>query len=123
LLLLSAQGLGDPTGTSQALKNIGLSTLQDIRLLDMAERLEMVGSLATAEIILGDRSKLRRLAQFAAPVSQSEDLVDHAVTRRQLQTEAGAKEQESLSVSGDTLTLAVTALLGVGGFILQSDSI
>ena len=123
LSLLSAEGLKDPAGTSHVLKTIGLSTLQDIRLLDMAERLKMVGSLVTAGIILGDRSKLRRLAHFVVPLLQLEELGcvgTRKLTTRKLQTEAGAKKEDSLSVSGDTLALVVTALIGVGGFILQS---
>ena len=97
------------------LKNIELSTLHDIRLLDMA--------LVTAGIILGDRSKLRRLAHFAVPLLQLEKLGrvgTQKPTTRQLHAKVGAKKEDSLSVSGDMLALVVTALIGVGGFILQS---
>jgi hypothetical protein len=57
---LVAAGLEAPGATHTALRDLGLSTIHEIQLLDSVEAREMAESLQRAGIMLGDRSKLRR---------------------------------------------------------------
>jgi hypothetical protein len=54
----------DPSGTQQALVELGILRARDIVRLDAAEATEMVSSLRMAGVTLGDRSRLRELADL-----------------------------------------------------------
>ena len=68
---LGAAGLEDAAGVAQELKDLGLSQLQDVRLLDAEEAREMMGALRGSAVSLGDRSRLRRLVTGPAELEQS----------------------------------------------------
>jgi len=59
---LGEGGLEDAKEVGLALRRLGLATVLEVGLLDAAERLELTGHLKTAEISLGDRARLRRMA-------------------------------------------------------------
>ena len=58
--MLSAN-LNDPTAVAASLQLLGLNNLDDVRLLDFEEQSELRIALRGAEILLGDRSRLRRM--------------------------------------------------------------
>jgi hypothetical protein len=58
---LGEGGLEDAQEVGFALRRLGLATVLEVELLDTAERLELTEHLKTAEISLGDRSRLRRM--------------------------------------------------------------
>jgi hypothetical protein len=58
---LSEGGLEDAQEAGLALRRLGLATVPEVGLLDVAERLELTEHLKTAEISLGDRARLRRM--------------------------------------------------------------
>jgi hypothetical protein len=60
---LIAGGLDPPQGLANILNDLGLHTMQDVRLLNTPEQLELAVSLRTAGVGLGSRSKLRRLSE------------------------------------------------------------
>ena len=59
---LGEGGLEDAQEVGLALRRVGLATVLEVGLLDAAERLELNEHLKTAEISLGDRARLRRMA-------------------------------------------------------------
>ena len=75
---LGAAGLENPGAAHHALLELGLTSLRDIRLLDTAEGVELKAALALADIVLGDRSKIRIVAATgelgSGPTHQSQDL-------------------------------------------------
>jgi hypothetical protein len=58
---LGEGGLEDAQEAGLALRRLGLATVLEVGLLDVAERLELTEHLKTAEISLGDRARLRRM--------------------------------------------------------------
>jgi hypothetical protein len=85
--------------------------------LSAGEHAEMMESMRAAEITLGDRFRLRVLAEaagFAAAEERPETHGRHE--QRQLQEDA-TKRGDGLS--SDSIALMVTAFLGVGSFIVQ----
>jgi hypothetical protein len=94
--------------------------------LDSVERAELVGAMQAVDVTLGDRFRLRRMsaAEMLPGVGSSECLeiliTAAAFTKgtRALQSAAGGGGGGG--VSGDSIALMVTALLGVGSFIVQA---
>jgi hypothetical protein len=100
---LSSATLLDPAGMQQALQELGLLAVPDILRLDAAESKEMVSSLRGAGVTLGDRSRLRELADSSLrfgvlldPPSQRPDA--QAAPARALQELR--TEDSSSSISG-----------------------
>ena len=60
---LAAGGIEQPQALSSFLQELGLPTVQDVRLLNVPEQLELAESLRLEGINLGSRSKLRRLSE------------------------------------------------------------
>ena len=130
---LVAAGLENPGAAHHALRELGLTSMRDIRLLDAAEGEELKAALALAGIVLGDRSKIRITAATGHDLGSgpsecektSQDPSDGELIRapRRL-TENGdtAASADTPWVSGDILALMVTALLGIGTFALQARS-
>ena len=95
--------------------------------LDSVERAEFVDSMRGAGVPLGDRFRVRRMSDILRtsgqvhsdysifPASSSETKMDaFQGSSRALQSEG------SSGVSGDSIALMVTALLGIGSFIVQA---
>ena len=132
---LGAAGLENPGGAHHALLELGLTSLRDIRLLDAAEEVELKAALALADIVLGDRSKIRITAatghelgsgpSVASECKKTQDPSDGELIRapRRLAEKGDtAASADTPWVSGDILALMVTALLGIGTFALQARS-
>jgi hypothetical protein len=92
--------------------------------LDSAERDELVGAMQAVDVTLGDRFRLRRMSAAAVlpGVGSSECLemrtaADFNKAARALQSTG---DGGGGGVSGDSIALMVTALLGVGSFIVQA---
>ena len=95
--------------------------------LSAGEHAEMMESMRAAEITLGDRFRLRLLAEGAGFAALQTPAVEAGVEEwpktddrheqvRRLQ-EGAAKKGDGLS--SDSIALMVTAFLGVGSFIIQ----
>ena len=128
---LVAAGLENPGAAHHALRELGLTSMRDIRLLDAAEGVELKAALALADIVLGDRSKIRivaatgELGSGPADCKTAQDPSDGELiraTRRLAEKGDTAASADTPWVSGDILALMVTALLGIGTFALQARS-
>ena len=131
---LVAAGLENPGAAHHALRELGLTSMRDIRLLDAAEGVELKAALALADIVLGDRSKIRITAatghelvsgpsvecKKAQDVPSDGELI--RAPRRLTEKGDTAASADTPWVSGDILALMVTALLGIGTFALQARS-
>ena len=62
---LAAGGLEQPQALAGILRELGLPSVQDVRLLNIPEHLELSKSLQEQGVNLGSRSKLRRLSEKA----------------------------------------------------------
>ena len=60
---LAAAGLEQSQVLSDILRELGLPSVQDVRLLNVPEQLELADSLRDQGVNLGSRSKLRRLSE------------------------------------------------------------
>jgi hypothetical protein len=94
--------------------------------LDSAERAELVGAMEAVDVTLGDRFRLRRMSVAEVEVLPgvgSPECLEMSTTTafskatRALQSAGGGGGG---GVSGDSIALMVTALLGVGSFIVQA---
>ena len=105
--------------------------MQDIRLLNVPEQLELAESLRDAGVNLGSRSKLRRLSdsnhEERSGMHDGNTInisAEGKPSARRVQEEpsasAGAEKREIDGPSMETLAIAVTALLSVGSYILQA---
>jgi hypothetical protein len=130
---LAAGGLQDPAVLCDILqdKKLGLLSMQDIRLLNAPEQLELAESLRDAGVNLGSRSKLRRLSdsnhEERSGMHDGNTInisAEGKPSARRVQEEpsasAGAEKREIDGPSMETLAIAVTALLSVGSYILQA---
>ena len=139
---LAGGGLEQPQFLSGILQKLGLPSVQDVRLLNVPEQLELAESLREEGVNLGSRSKLRRLSEEPAeagyePVPQetlrekssveprktlgsgvsgcSERGGDQSAQRRQLQSGGGG-------VSIEVAAIAFTGLIGMVGYAVQARS-
>ena len=119
-----------PQGLANILNDLGLHTMQDVRLLNTPEQLELAESLRTAGVGLGSRSKLRRLSEATTLNSNvfrgcaPFDLDRHAFegaseAARRLQ-ESKLRESEGPGISAETLALIFTGVLAIAGYIFQA---
>jgi hypothetical protein len=142
---LQAAGLERPEETLEVLRKLSLPTVADLHLLDLEEGAELRAELKIAAVALGDRARLR--ARLWQPGFQSsfhsnggteptEDYVSREnclpraaaarreAPRRQLQQvespESPEKAKDDATVGGETLALMLTALLGIGSFVIQA---
>ena len=110
---------------------LGLLSMQDIRLLNAPEQLELAASLRDAGVNLGSRSKLRRLSdsnyEARSGIHDDNTIIISAEGKpspRRVQDESSASavtdKKEDGGPSIETLAIAVTALLSVGSYILQA---
>ena len=117
---LAATGLDQPDILSSTLHELGLSSLHKIRMLNAPEQLELAESLKVSGVNLGSRSLLRHLA-FGGGVFAADFMPAAAkpfATTRRAQDQEGTKGDPSNSGSGpsaDSLAIAVTFLMGIGG--------
>ena len=123
-----------PELISGVLKALALDTadgrwLTDLQGLDDREWVEMISEMVSQKVALGNRAKLRRMV-YADPAGEIRDELKLRNQReqgwpepedpRRLQDEPqtkGRQEEEGFPV--ETAALAVTALLGLGSYILQ----
>ena len=85
--------------------------------LSAGEHAEMMESMRAAKITLGDRFRLRVLAEAASFAAAEERPETHGRhEQRQLQEDVTKKDD---GLSSDSIALMVTAFLGVGSFIVQ----
>jgi hypothetical protein len=143
---LAAAGLEQPQILSGVLlMELGLPSVQDVRLLNMPEQLELSKSLREQGINLGSRSKLRRLSEEAVEpgeVTAPEETLQAKSGTSHREREGGQSERrwqlqsdetpsvrraqdepakaESSRFSVETLAIAVTGLLGLASYILQA---
>ena len=121
---LATGGLEQPQALAGILRGLGLPSVQDVRLLNIPEHLELSKSLQEQGVNLGSRSKLRRLSEGDNEVPAGL-LYDNGVRSADSRTshrraqDAPAKA-ESSGFSMETLAIAVTALLGVVSYVLQA---
>jgi hypothetical protein len=121
-------GLEAPVAVHQALRKLGLSDLVELRLLDTAERLEMMAALQSVAL-LGDRAKTRRLIDVVEVQSTHNGPSVHRTTvetaqcsresqRRRVQEEEAKHSSGGTSV--ETGALILTALLGLLSYVVQA---
>ena len=126
---LGAAGLEAPVAVRQALRKLGLSDLVELRLLDTAERLEMMAALQSVAL-LGDRAKTRRLID-AVEVQSTHNgpsvhrtALETAQCSRESQLRKRVQEEEMQRSSGgtsvETGALILTALLGLLSYVVQA---
>jgi hypothetical protein len=99
--LLSAN-LNDPTAVAASLQLLGLNNLDDVRLLDFEEQSELRIALRGAEILLGDRSRLRRMLNEDQE-SASTRVFEAVELKRPISRRLQAKESDGKSLAMDTL--------------------
>jgi hypothetical protein len=94
--------------------------------LDHAEWAELVDAMKTAEVTLGDRFRVRRMsAAEALPAMGSSYSSACSEMRTDTPTDFISETRALQSggsggVSGDSIALMITALLGIGSFIVQA---
>jgi hypothetical protein len=125
-------GVAHPERLLAALAEHDLAaSLADVAALDSGERAELWAALASAGVSIGDRSRLRRLANSGSETeNQDSDIkLGHAPYRytgddqtittlqrpRQLQDGVGGA-----GLSEDSLALVATAVLGMASFLVQA---
>jgi hypothetical protein len=132
---LADGGLEQPQILSGILQEMGLSSVQDVQLLNVPEQLELAESLREQGVNLGSRCKLRLLSEES---NEAADLLDTyfgcrsndggplstntGISHRQTQDQAAVSKTESKDdgPSFETLAIVLTALLSVGSYILQT---
>jgi hypothetical protein len=101
--------------------------LADLQAFDGPEREEMLEVLRGEGVGLADRSKLRRLIDLSrsTPDSYAKDIDNHrandatiAAPRRMQKEELEADKGSGLS--SDSIAIIITAVLGVGSFLVQA---
>ena len=124
---LASGGLDEPHALSDLLEGLGLHMMENVRRLNAPEQLELVESLKEAGVDLGSRSKLRLLANAeAAAANHVLDLTATSakIPLRQMQDQSSnasaSKSGNGGGFSVETLAIMVTALLGLGSYILQA---
>jgi len=123
LAALSAADIAAPELVARVLQGVKLAPAE-LGQLDSVERAELVGAMQAVDVTLGDRFRLRRMSAAAGlpgvgSAECSEMRAAAAVNQatRALQSAGGGGGG---GVSGDSIALMVTALLGVGSFIVQA---
>jgi hypothetical protein len=73
---LASAGLEAHDKTNHALRQLGLSQLYDVKMLNVVESKEMGQALREADITLGDRSKLRRFVEHISGAPEDPRTID-----------------------------------------------
>ena len=117
---LEAVGVHDTDGMGAALAGLGLRTPDDLDLLDDWAVADLDTELKAGGTSLGDRTKLR-IRGIRGGLS-AEHVVAQAQLRRAQAKEGTAKAEAKSGggLSGDTLALVSTAVLGIATFVLQA---
>ena len=122
---LSAADIAAPELVAGVLQGVKLAPAE-LGQLDNAERAELVGAMQAVDVTLGDRFRLRRMSaaevEVLPGVGSPECLEMRTAAAFSKQTRAlqAAGGGGGGGVSGDSIALMVTALLGVGSFIVQA---
>jgi hypothetical protein len=139
---LAAAGLEQSQVLSDILRELGLPSVQDVRLLSMPEQLELADSLRDQGVNLGSRSKLRRLSEKLVEPGDEPALEEtlHEKNDNEMryrrsppgsgrpEREGGQREQrrQLQSRGGDfsieVAAIAVTGLIGMVGYAVQARS-
>jgi hypothetical protein len=118
---LQAAGLERPQETLAVLRKLALPTVADLGLLDLEEGAEQRAERKAAEVALGDQARLRaRLWQLDFQSSIHSNGRIEGVPRRLQQAESPEKAKDDAAISGDTIALMLTALLGIESFVIQA---
>ena len=119
LTTLSAADIAAPQLVARVLQSVELVPTE-LEQLDSTERAELVDAMKAADVTLGDRFRVRTRisdrvnSDSIIRTSSSEKMDTFEITPRGLQSDG------SNGVSGDSIALMLTALLGVGSFIVQA---
>ena len=122
---LSAADIAAPELVAGVLQGVKLAPAE-LGQLDSVERAELVGAMQAVDVTLGDRFRLRRMSaaevEVLPGVGSPECLEMRTAAAFSKQTRAlqAAGGGGGGGVSGDSIALMVTALLGVGSFIVQA---
>ena len=122
---LSAADIAAPELVAGVLQGVKLAPAE-LGQLDNVERAELVGAMQAVDVTLGDRFRLRRMSaaevEVLPGVGSPECLQMRTAAAFSKQTRAlqSAGGGGGGGVSGDSIALMVTALLGVGSFIVQA---
>ena len=139
---LAAGGLEQPQVLSGILRELGLPSVQDVRLLNLPEQLELSKSLREQGVNLGSRSKLRRLSEEAIAsgdepaegTSREKSGTKHRKTppgsgrsERDLHKGAQSEQRRQLQSRGggfsiEVAAIAFTGLIGMVGYAVQARS-
>ena len=115
---LSAAHMAAPQLVASVLQGLKLAP-SELAQLDLTEHAELIDAMRGAGVSLGDRFRVRRwISQEQGETRPVEPNTDTEIfeqqTHRTLQSEGGG------GLSGDSIALMVTVLLGVGSFIVQA---
>ena len=115
---LSAAHMAAPQLVASVLQGLKLAP-SELAQLDLTEHAELIDAMRGAGVSLGDRFRVRRwISQEQGETRPVEPNVATETfgqqTHRTLQSEGGG------GLSGDSIALMVTVLLGVGSFIVQA---
>ena len=118
---LSAAQLVHPTSVASVLAAANLAPAE-LGHLSPGEHAEIMGFMWAGEITLGDRFRLRMLAEageaaFFAATQESPKA--HLGRHGQVRRLQGGAAQKGDGLSSDSIALMVTAFLGIGSFIVQ----
>jgi hypothetical protein len=118
---LSAANIVAPQLVAHVLQSVELAPAE-LGQLDSAERAELVGAMKAAKVTLGDRFRVLQMSAAGAMGSSSSACLEIKTdTATVLDSETRALQSAGGGgVSGDSIALMVTALLGVGSFIVQA---
>ena len=136
---LAGGGLEQPQFLFGILQKLGLPRVQDVRLLNVPEQLELAESLRKEGVNLGSRSKLRQLSEKAIEPGDEpapEDALHEKSRARhrktpgavRLEREGGKNEQRRHLQSGgggfsiEVAAIAFTGLIGMVGYAVQARS-
>ena len=138
---LASRGLHQPNELAAILLDLGLSSIHSLRILNVAEQLELAESLKDAGMNLGTRSLLRHLATTDADVGTEvfttehngePERAEHKAQRHNSQnTEGnspGSHEGRLLQTSGgggfsiEVAAIVFTGIIGMIGYVVQARS-
>ena len=123
---LSTADIAAPELVARVLRGAKLAP-KELGQLDSVERAELVGAMQAVDVTLGDRFRLRKmLATQVLPGVRGVGTSECLEMRTAAAFNKGTRALQSTGsgggggVSGDSIALMVTALLGVGSFIVQA---
>jgi hypothetical protein len=115
---LSAAHMAAPQLVASVLQGLKLAP-SELAQLDLTEHAELIDAMRGAGVSLGDRFRVRRwISQEQGETRPVEPNI--ATERFEQQTHRTLQSEGGGGVSGDSIALMVTVLLGVGSFIVQA---